>query len=117
MSSRKVPAGVEVYEVAGPFFFGAADKFKRALGTVAGRPKVLVLRLRHVPIIDATGLEALENLYKKASRGGTRLILSGVSPGVRHVMVRSGFIHRIGRNNICGDIDSALERAAKGLEG
>lgn len=115
MSLRKVPAGVEVYEVAGPFFFGAADKFKRALGTVAGRPKVLVLRLRHVPIIDATGLEALENLFKKACRGGTRLILSGVSPEVRHVMVRSGFIHRIGRNNVCGDIDSALERAAKGL--
>lgn len=115
MSLRKVPAGVEVYEVAGPFFFGAADKFKQALGRVSGRPKVLILRLRHVPIIDATGLEALEILYKKSRRGGTRLLLSGVCPAVRHVMVRSGFIQRIGRNNVCGDIDSALKRAANGL--
>jgi SulP family sulfate permease len=113
---RQVPEGVEVYEVAGPFFFGAADKFKRALGTVAGRPRVLILRLRHVPIIDATGLEALENLHKKAVRDGTRLILSGVSPEVRHVMVRSGFVHRIGRHNICADIDTALRHAAEAMD-
>lgn len=113
---REVPHGVEVYEIAGPFFFGAADKFKQALSTVAGRPRVLVLRLRHVPIIDATGLEALENLYRKASRGNTHLILSGVCPQVRHVMVRAGFIRRIGRHNVCGHIDRALARATQLLE-
>ena len=96
MSLRKVPAGVEVYEVAGPFFFGAADKFKRALGTVAGRPKVLVLRLRHVPIIDATGLEALENLYKKTHRGGNTAHFVGGLAGstARHGPIRVHPSHR-----------------------
>ncbi len=108
---RKVPQGVEVYEVAGPFFFGAADKFKNALGRVLGRPKVLILRLRHVPVLDATGLQALENMHEKALREGTQLVLSGVTSQPRAAMDKSGFIRKIGAENVHDDIDSALERA------
>ncbi|PLX91945.1 MAG: sodium-independent anion transporter [Desulfuromonas sp.] len=111
LSHRTVPAGVEVYELAGPFFFGAADKFKRALETAAGRPAVLILRLRHVPVIDATGLQALENLCRKARRGQTRVILSGVVPQVRLVLEHAGFLAALGRENILSNIDAALARA------
>ena len=76
-----------------------------------GRPKVLILRLRHVPVLDATGLQALENMYEKALREGTQLILSGVTPQPRTVMNKSGFIGKIGAENVFDGIDSALERA------
>jgi SulP family sulfate permease len=108
---RNLPAGVEVYEVAGPFFFGAADKFKLALSTVAGQPQVLVLRLRHVPFIDATGLQALKSLFQKAQRRGTLLLLSGVCPQVMRVLSGSGLAERIGNENIFQRFDTALEKA------
>lgn len=109
---RQVPAAVEVYEVAGPFFFGAADKFKNALGRVLGKPRVLILRLRHVPVLDATGLQALENLQMKTRREGTLLILSGVAAQPRATMERAGFLAKVGEENVFNDIDSALARAA-----
>ncbi len=114
---RRVPAGVEVYEVAGPFFFGAADKFREALGTVAGRPQVLILRLRHVPAMDATGMQALENLWQRSRRSQTGLVLSGVNPQPFRVMERSGFLARIGRDNVFDHIDAALARARQIVDG
>ena len=63
LSRRKVPAGVEVFEVSGPFFFGAADKFKNAIGVVKEKPRILILRMRHVLSLDATALQALETSY------------------------------------------------------
>lgn len=110
---RQVPAGVEVYEIAGPFFFGAADKFKNALATVAGKPRVLILRLRHVPAIDATALQALENLYQRSQKMNTRLILSGVNPDPLLTMKRAGFIDKVGPDNVFDNIDEALHRAAE----
>lgn len=110
---RQVPAGVEVYEIAGPFFFGAADKFKNALLTVSTKPKALILRLRHVPAIDATALQALENLHRQSLKMGTTLILSGVNPDPMLTMKKSGFVDRIGIDNIFGDIDAALQRASE----
>jgi len=108
---RQVPAGVEVYEIAGPFFFGAADKFKNALAMVSGRPKVLILRLRHVPTIDATALQALETLYQRSLRMNTRLILSGVNSDPMLTMKRAGFIDKVGSENVFDHIDQALQRA------
>lgn len=113
---RQVPSGVEVYEIAGPFFFGAADKFKNSLETVSGKPQVLVLRLRHVPAIDATALQALENLHQRTRKSNTRLILSGVNPDPLMTMKKAGFIDKVGMENIFDNIDDALRRAAEIVE-
>jgi SulP family sulfate permease len=110
-SKRTIPEGVEVFEIDGPFFFGAADKFKDALRQVETTPKVLILRMRNVPAMDATGLRALEDVYEKTRREGTQLVLSGVHAQPLVAMQRSGFLDRIGEENTFDHIDLALERA------
>jgi SulP family sulfate permease len=112
---RKLPEGVEVFEINGPFFFGAADKFKNALGVISEPPKVLVLRMRHALTLDATALQALESVLAKAKRDGTQLLLSGVHAQPLMVMERSGFLQNIGMENVFGNIDDALNRARKVL--
>ena len=108
---REVPAGVEVFEINGPFFFGAADKFKNALGVIGQPPAVLVLRMRHALTLDATALQALESVLAKSRRNGTQLLLSGVHAQPLVVMERSGFLQNIGKENVFGNIDEALNRA------
>ncbi len=112
---RKVPNGVAVFEIDGPFFFGAADKFKSTINRVHKKPKVIVLRMRRVPAVDATGLRALEDVYDKARRDGTLLILAGVNPQPREVLEQSGFVARIGAENVTVTLDQALERARAAL--
>jgi len=75
---RKIPEGVEVYEVNGPFFFGAADKIKGVLQTVAKKPKVFILRMRNVPAIDASGLRVLDDLHHSFANQGVRFIIAGI---------------------------------------
>jgi SulP family sulfate permease len=108
---REIPEGVEVFEINGPFFFGAADKFKNALGVISEPPKVLVLRMRHALTLDATALQALESVLARAKREGTQLLLSGVHAQPLVVMDRSGFLQNIGMENVFGNIDDALNRA------
>jgi SulP family sulfate permease len=108
---RDVPEEVEVFEVNGPFFFGAADKFKDAINQVEKKPRVLILRLRKVLSLDATGLSALEEVHERTIRENTTLILSGVHAQPLVVMQRAGFIDKVGEANIFGDIDDALNRA------
>lgn len=110
-SSAEVPEGVEVYELQGAFFFGAADKFRDALNVVGRRPKVLVLRMRAVPAIDSTGLRALGDIADTSRRDGTTLVLSGVRSQPLRTLERTGLISRIGRENVCADFDAALARA------
>jgi SulP family sulfate permease len=110
--TRVVPRGVEVYEIDGPFFFGAAERFKEALGEVGRRPKVLVLRLRKVPAIDATGLSLLHDLLHRSRRQGTQIVLSGVQPQPRAALERAGLLDDIGASRVVGDIDEALGVAA-----
>ncbi len=109
--TRKVPDGVAVFEIYGPFFFGAADKFKSTLNRVDKKPKVIVLRMRHVPAVDATGLHALQDVLEKAKRDGTVLVLAGVNAQPLEVMVQSGFAAQIGRANMAPNLDAALERS------
>lgn len=111
INRRKVPAGVEVFEVSGPFFFGAADKFKNAISAVEVKPRILILRLRHVMSLDATALQALESVHSRARREQTTLILSGVHAQPLIVLERSGLLDKIGADNIHGNIDDALNRA------
>lgn len=109
------PDGVEIFDIQGPFFFGAADKFKSALHIVGRTPRVLILRLRHVPTIDSTGLHALEDVLDKTRREHTLLVLSGVQPRLLAVLRRSGLTERVGDENILPDIESAVVRAREVL--
>ncbi|HKI52287.1 MAG TPA: sulfate permease [Geothermobacteraceae bacterium] len=115
LSQRDVPVGVEVFEINGPFFFGAADKFKNALDTVSVPPRVLILRMRHALTLDATALQALENVHTKALKRGTLLLLSGVHAQPLLVMERSGFLDRLGQENVFANIDAALNRSRETL--
>ena len=111
ISHKNVPAGVEVYEVFGPLFFGVADKLKDTLLLMEKPPKVFVLRMRNVPIMDSAGLHALEELHKGLQNNGTKLILSGVGEEILHFISKSNLSHNLGAENICANIDSALARA------
>lgn len=112
----KLPEGVEVFEINGPFFFGAADRFKDALREIARKPKVLILRMRHVPVMDSTGLRALEDVVDKTMREGTIVILSGLQSQPRDLLDRSGLLERIGKGNEAPDIQRAIDIARRALE-
>lgn len=111
IAHRQIPPGVEVFEIDGPFFFGAADKFRDTLREIKKTPKVLILRMRHVPTIDATGLRALEDTIQKAHKEKMTVILSAVNEGLRKRLDRSDLTQMIGQENFVPDIDAALERA------
>jgi SulP family sulfate permease len=108
---RKIPKGVEVYEIDGPFFFGAAETFKSTLARVAARPKVLIVRLRHVPAIDSTGLHALEDLRRRCARDHTLLLLSDVHAQPLVALERAGLVAQLGADRLCGTLDEALKVA------
>ena len=108
---RVVPEGVQVYEITGPFFFGAAEMFKDRVGRIAGRPKVLILRLRHVPAIDSTGLHALREVVRRSRQEGALVILSDVHAQPVVALERSGMYDELGEDNVQGNIDDALNRA------
>ena len=115
---REVPAGVEVYEINGPFFFGVADRLKDTLRDLEKPPKVFILRMRRVPAIDASGMHALGEFRDKCRKQGTALLLSGVHAQPIFAMTRFGLTDRIGDENMFGNIDDALNRAREivGLE-
>ncbi|QGU96802.1 sulfate permease [Clostridium bovifaecis] len=100
-----------VYEINGPFFFGAADKFKEVLNEVQGNAKVLIIQMAKVPAMDATAFHALETLYKNCRSHKMKLMLSGVQEQPYSVMEKYGFIDRIGKENICESLNEALEAA------
>lgn len=104
-----VPDGVAVFEIDGPFFFGAARKAEDAMLNV--KPKVLILRLRNVPAIDATGLFALEDMVENATNQGTIIILSGVRHQPLEALRKSGLLDRLGEDHTTDNIADALERA------
>ena len=111
MSKLEVPKNVEVFEIYGSLFFGAIERFKDAMRSVEKRPRVLILRMRHVQTIDASGLHSLEELLESTKRRGIVLIISAARPGVRALMERTGFAAALGEENFCEDIFCALERA------
>jgi SulP family sulfate permease len=110
---QRVPPGVEIFEIQGMLFFGAASKFKDALRDTRQKPRVLILHMRDVLAADATGLRALEDIVDKARADGTTVLLSQVRPQPREVMVRSGLLAKIGADNLCDTIEDALDRAQR----
>ncbi len=106
-----IPQGVEVYEINGPYFFGIANKFEEIMARLGDRPKVRVIRMRKVPFIDSTGIHNLENLCRMSQREKITIVLSGVNDKVHQVLEHAGFYELLGRENICPNINVALERA------
>ena len=112
---RDVPRGVEVFEIDGPFFFGAAERFKEALDEMGRRPKALILRLRHVPAIDATGIVLLRDLHRRSAAEGTSLLLEGLQAQPRSALERAGVLDEIGATRIFMTIDDAIAAATAEL--
>lgn len=116
VAARIIPKGVEIFEINGPFFFGAADKFRDTMRGIQKPPKVLILRMRHVPTIDATGLRALEDTLDKAEKDKITVLLSAPTARLMQKLNTSGIAQRIGEQNILPEIDEALSRAREILK-
>ena len=107
-----IPEGVEVYEINGPYFFGAGNKFEDLMSTLGHqRPKVRIIRMRKVPFVDSTGIHNLTNLCLMSQQEGIQVVLSGVNEKVQAVLHKAGFDQMLGEENICSHINIALERA------
>lgn len=111
LAGKSIPPGVMIYQVFGAFFFGAADKLETALQRSRQEPEVLILRMRRVLAMDATGLNALEDLHERLSRHGKHLILCAPHTQPMLTLTKAGFLDRIGQENVCGTLDEALARA------
>lgn len=112
---RAVPAEVEVYEINGPFFFGAAATFSERVANIDSRRKVLIIRMRNVPAMDSTGLHALGELVTRSTRKGVRVMLSDVHAQPLVALGRSELLDEIGEENIFGNVDDALNAARETL--
>ncbi len=108
-----IPQGVEVYEINGPYFFGAGNRFEEIMATMGERPKVRIIRMRKVPFVDSTGIHNLTSLCEMSHAEGISIVLSGVTPRVKATLEKAGFYDIIGEENICGHIDTALKKARK----
>ena len=112
-----IPDGVEVYEINGPYFFGAGNRFEEIMGALHHqRPKVRIIRMRKVPFVDSTGIHNLTNLCLMSQKEGIQVVLSGVNPKVGEVLSRVGFPEMLGKENICSHINLALARAKEIVE-
>ena len=108
-----IPEGVEVYEINGPYFFGAGNKFEEIMGALhrGRRPKVRIIRMRKVPFVDSTGIHNLTNLCLMSQKEGIQVVLSGVNETVQAVLHKAQFDELVGNENICSHINIALQRA------
>lgn len=106
-----IPEGVEVYEINGPYFFGAGNKFEEVMAAFGDRPKVRIIRMRKVPFVDSTGIHNLTNLCEMSHNEGIEVVLSGVCERVHKQLEKARFYDILGNENICSHINLALERA------
>ncbi|NLR78185.1 SulP family inorganic anion transporter [Chitinophaga eiseniae] len=111
-----IPKGVEVFELNGPLFFGAAYKFKDSIQLIEKKPSVLIVRMRNVPVIDATGLHTIKDVLRTCDRAHIRLIISGLQPEVRESFKKSRLLFRIGKRYVVEDFPAALQVAKQVLE-
>lgn len=109
--TRRVPEGVEVFEINGPFFFGAVSKFRDAMHIIEKAPKVRIVRMRQVYSIDATGLNMVKDMLADCRKSGTTLVLSGVHAQPMFALQQYELHDQIGEENIFGNIDDALDRS------
>lgn len=107
----ELPKGVILYEINGPMFFGASQKFQEVLTDFNRQPEVLILRMRNVPFIDATGVNRLKEICSYLQTKGTKIIISGASHDVRLELLKSNVYDLIGKYNVHENIAEAMERA------
>jgi len=112
LSRKIIPAGVDVFEINGPFFFGVVSTFLETMNNVEKNPSVRILRMRHVPSIDATALNALRQVIRQSRKAGVVMLLSGVRPSLAKQLDRYGITDLVGEENVLPNIDKALTRAA-----
>lgn len=106
-----IPEHVEVYEINGPYFFGMANKFEDIMNRMKEKPQTRIIRMRRVPFIDSTGMHNLQNLIELSHNNGINVILSGVNEKVRKVLLKNKFDKLLGEENICDNINAALEKS------
>lgn len=107
-----IPKNVQVFEIKGPMFFAAAYKFKEAMRILEVPPRVLIIRMRHVPMIDATGIKTLKDVLQQTRQTHTKLILSGITEGqVYSELQKSRLLFAIGKANVAPTFTLALARA------
>lgn len=106
-----VPQGIEVYEINGPFFFGAGNKAEELMTRYREKPSVRIIRMRKVPFIDSTGVHNLSNICIASKQQGIDVVLSGVNPKVHAVLDKAKLYDIIGEDHICPHIDIALKKA------
>ncbi|MEO6788617.1 MAG: SulP family inorganic anion transporter, partial [Chthoniobacteraceae bacterium] len=113
---KEVPPGVVLFRFEGPLFFAAAEKLEFALRLHTGKPRIIILRMRHVPMMDATGMKAIEVAWEKMHRDGVTVLVTAIQPQPMKVMLESGLADRIGIDNFCANIDDALDRSRRLLQ-
>jgi SulP family sulfate permease len=111
LQHKEIPPYVTIYRIHGPFLFGATDKTEEILQKLPELPRIVVLRLRNMTAIDATGLQALEELADAVHESGRGLILCGAREQPARLMHQAEFEEHVGAGNICPSIAAALERA------
>ena len=107
----EIPKGVVIYEINGPMFFGASQKFQEVMINIKQIPDILILRVRHVPFIDATGVNGLKRVYQNLQSRGAKIIISGANSEVKQELLKSGVYDDLGEDNICESIQVAFQRA------
>jgi sulfate permease, SulP family len=108
---RSIPRGVSVFEIDGPFFFGAVETFKETLGQIAERPRVLIIRMRHVGALDSTGMHALKDVVRRSRRDGAVVLLADVRDQPLAAIMGSSLMDEFGPNTVFANIDDALAAA------
>lgn len=116
MRLRDIPAGVEVYEINGAFFFGAAETFRDTIAAIGGKPRVLIIRMRDVLLLDSTGMHALRDVVHRSRKAGTGVLLSDLHMQPLVALTGSAILEEIGQENVCANLDDALARARVLLE-
>lgn len=111
LQNKDYPPYVKVFRIHGPFLFGATDKIEEITRRVDSLPQVVILRLRNMTAIDATGLAALEELADQLHRSGRHLVLCGAREQPHQLMRKAEFEQHVGRENICPHVEAALTRA------
>lgn len=106
-----LPEGIDVYEIDGPYFFGIANKFNEVIGRTKRNPRVRIIRMRHVPFMDSTGINNLISLIQVSQKQHIHIILSGVSDQVRKTLLNGGIKSVLTADDICPDIHAAVARA------
>ena len=113
---ESLPKSISVYEINGPFFFGAANKYKEVLKEVGIRSKVMILRMRNVPFIDATGMHNFKEVLKTLNNFKVKIVLSGVQPAVYEELIKADIEHFIPNDLICPHYDIAKVKAIEVLK-